>query len=142
MYVLDSDTLTLALQGNVTVARRILATPDATLWIPAVVVEERLRGRLSYLSGLNAARALDRAKLPLAYDLLLETVQELQQFQHLGYTSEMEDLYQSWSPAVKRLGTRDCRIAATAIIHGFTVVTRNLSHFQPIPCVQAEDWSR
>ena len=54
----------------------------------------------------------------------------------------MEDLYQSWSPAVKRLGTRDCRIAATALVHGFTVVTCNLSHSRPIPGIRAEDWSQ
>lgn len=142
MYVLDNDTLTLFFRGHVEVVRRVLATPDPVLWLPAIVVEERLRGRFSYLSGFNAARASDRAKIPLAYDLLLEAVRELQQFQHLPYTAEMEDLYQSWSPAVKRVGTRDCRIAATAVVHGFTVVTRNLSHFQPIPGVRAEDWSR
>ena len=142
MYALDNDTLTLALQGNAKIARRILATPTDALWLPAIVVEERLRGRLSFLSGLNAARASDRSKIPLAYDLLLETVRELQRFQHLPYTAEMENLYQSWPPSVKRLGTQDCRIAATAVVHGFTVVTRNLSHFQSIPGVRAEDWSR
>ena len=43
--------------------------------------------------------------------------------------------------AIKRLGTHDCRIAATAIVSGFTVVTCNTRHFQPIPDVQVEDWS-
>ncbi len=40
-----------------------------------------------------------------------------------------------------RLGTRDCRIAATAIVSGFTVITCNTRHFQPIPSVRVEDWS-
>lgn len=142
MYALDNDTLTLFLQGNGKIVRRILSTPDEDIWLPAIVVEEQLRGRLSALSSLNAARASDRLKVPLAYELLLETVRELQQFQHLPYTAEMEALYQSWPAAVKRLGTHDCRIAATAIVHGFTVITCNLSHFQPIPGVKAEDWSR
>ena len=141
MYVLDSDTLTLSLEGNDKVARRILSTPFGDLWLPAIVVEEQLRGRLSFLSRLNPARALDRSKLPRAYKLLLETVRDLQRFQYLSYTAEMETLYQSWPAAVKRLGTRDCRIAATAIVSGFTVVTCNTRHFQPIPGVSVEDWT-
>ena len=142
MFVLDSDTLTLSFQGNAAIARRILAQPEGSIWLPAITVEEQLRGRLNYLSSLNAVRVADRAKVPLAYDLLLETVRRLQQFPHLAYTAEMEALYQSWPAAVKRVGTRDCRIAATAIVHGFTVITCNLTHFQPMPSVQIDDWSQ
>ncbi len=92
-------------------------------------VEEQLRGRMALLASLNPARVLDRAKVPLAYDLLLKTVRDLRRFEHLPYTAEMEALHQSWPAAVKRVGTRDCRIAATAIALGFTVITCNLSHF-------------
>lgn len=70
MYALDSDTLTLALQGSPNVVRRIFATPPNSLWLPAVVVEERLRGRLAFLSSLNPSRAADSLKIPAAYDLL------------------------------------------------------------------------
>ncbi len=142
MYVLDNDTLSLFFQSNRIVVRRVLSQPDGAVLLPAIAVEEQLRGRLSFLSSLNPARAADQSKVPLAYELLLETVRRLQQFQHLPYTAEMETLYQSWPAAVKRLGTRDCRIGATAIIHGFTVITCNLSHFQPMPAIQMEDWSQ
>jgi len=142
VYALDSDTLTLFFQGNATVVRRVLDTPKADLWIPAMAVEERLRGRLATLSSLNPSRAADSRKLPAAYALLLETMQALHGFQHLAYTPEAEALFQSWPAAVKRIGTRDCRIAATAITHGFTVITCNLAHFQTIPNVNLEDWSQ
>lgn len=142
MFVLDSDTLTLMLQGNPKITRRILAARDGEISLPAIVVEEQLRGRMAYLSSLSPNRASDSLKVPSAYDLLLETVSDLQQFPHLAYTAEMEALYQSWPAAVKCLGTRDCRIGATAIIHGFTVITCNLSHFLPIPDVQMKGWSK
>jgi tRNA(fMet)-specific endonuclease VapC len=142
VYVLDNDTLTLSLQGNRNVVRRILATSADDIWLPAAAVEEQLRGRLAVLSSLNSARVSDRSKIPQAYELLLETVRELQRFRYLSYTADMETLYQSWPATVKRVGTRDCRIAATAIAHEFTVVTCNLSHFQLIPGVTLEDWSR
>ncbi len=142
MYALDTDTLTLHFRGHPQITRRVLATPRNDLWLPAPVVEEQLRGRLSTLAALNAARPTDSRKLPQAYGDLLETLRLLHGFQHLPYTAEAEALFQSWPAAVKRVGTRDCRIAATALVHGFTVVTCNLTHFQTIPGVSLEDWSQ
>jgi len=81
-------------------------------------------------------------KLPQAYDVLLQTQRQLALYQVLPYTAEMEALYQSWPASVKRLGTHDCRIAATAIVLGFTVITYNLSHYRPIPKVDMDDWNR
>ena len=142
VYVFDNDTLTLAFHGNGNITRRVLDTSSTDIWLPAPMVEEQLRGRLSLLSSFNPSRPSDGLKTPLAYDLLLETLRFLQDFQYLPYITDAEALYQSWLAAVKRVGTRDCRIAATAIVHGFTVVTCNTRHFQPIPGVRLEDWSR
>ena len=142
MFVLDSDTTTLFFNGNEKVVQRVLAAPDDAIYLPAIVVEEQLRGRMALLASLNPARMSDRPKVPLAYDLLLKTVRDLRRFEHLPYTAEMEALYQSWPAAVKRMGTRDCRIAATALVLGFTVITCNLSDYQPIPDVRTDDWNR
>ncbi len=141
MYALDSDTYSRFLQGEGKVTARMLMTPRSSLWLPAIVVEEQIRGRLAVLAGLNSSRNVDSLRTPQAYALFLKTLDDLHAFHFLPYTAEMEALYQSWPAAVKRLGTRDCRIAATAIVHGFTIVTCNLSHFQPIPGIIAEDWS-
>jgi len=35
---------------------------------------------------------------------------------------------------------RDALIAATALIHGLTVVTRNVSHFQPMGVAVVNPW--
>ncbi len=140
MFVLDNDTLTLVLHGNAKIIRRIESVPPYDIWLPAIVVEEQFRGRMAFLNSLSPNRKADSLKLPLAYDLLLQTRRHLANYQVLPYTAEMEALYQSWPAAVKRLGTRDCRIAATAIVHGFAVITCNLTHYQPMPDVQMEDW--
>ncbi len=142
MFVLDSDTVTLFFNGSEKVVQRVLATPDDAIYLPAIVVEERLRGRLSAISALNPARVSDQARVPLAYNRLLETVRDLRRFEHLPYTAEMEALYQSWPASVKRVGTRDCRIAATAIVLGFTVITCNLGDYQPIPDVITANWNQ
>jgi predicted nucleic acid-binding protein len=142
MYVFDSDAYTRFQQGDSKITVRSLAAPKGSIWLPAIVVEEQLRGRMSVLAGLNSKIEKDSQRVPAAYALLLKTVFDLNAFPHLAYTAEMEALYQSWPVAVKRLGTRDCRIGATAIVHGFTVITCNLSHFQPMPNVRLEDWSQ
>ncbi len=142
MFVLDNDTASLLFRGrNSVLNKRALAVSPSQLWLPAVVVEEQFRGRLGVLAKLNPARPKESLLIPVAYRDLMLTQEFLRQFQVLPYTQADEDLCQSWSAAVKRVGTRDCRIAAIAINQGFTVVTANLRHFQQIPDVQTVDWS-
>lgn len=42
--------------------------------------------------------------------------------------------------AGKPIGLEDVLIGATARAHGYTVVTRNVRHFAPLPEVRVEDW--
>ena len=142
MFVLDNDTASLLFRGrNSGLNRRALAVPPPQLWLPAVVVEEQFRGRLGVLAKLNPARPKESPLIPIAYRDLVLTQEILRQFQILPYTQADEDLYQRWPAEVKRVGTRDCRIAASAINRGFTVVTANRRHFQQIPSVSFVDWS-
>ena len=142
MFVLDNDTASLLFRGrNGVLNYRALAVPPIQLWLPAVAVEEQFRGRLGVLAKLNPARPKESLLIPIAYRDLVLTQEFLRRFQILPYTQADKDLYQSWSAAVKRVGTRDCRIAASAISRGFTVVTANSRHFQQIPGVQTVDWS-
>jgi len=69
-------------------------------------------------------------------------IHSLSAFQILPYTDEAEQLYQSWPAKQKRVGPNDCRIAASAIIAGFTVITGNGKDFSAIPGIIWQDWSR
>jgi tRNA(fMet)-specific endonuclease VapC len=40
----------------------------------------------------------------------------------------------------QRIGVEDVLIAATALVHGLVVVTRNVRHFARIPGLSVEDW--
>ena len=142
MYLLDNDTASLLFRGrNSALNERVQAVPATDIWLPVIVVEEQHRGRLGVIAKLNPNLPKDSALIPIAYRDLAQTQAFLQQFQIVPYTQAEEDLYQSWPAAVKRIGTRDCRIGAIAVIHAFTVVTANLRHFQQMPGVNSVDWS-
>ena len=93
MYLLDNDTYSQFQQGQEKITARLLSVPRSSLWLPAILVEEQLRGRLAVLAGLNPTRSADALRVPQAYGLLLKTLRDLQDFQHLPYTLEMEALY-------------------------------------------------
>lgn len=109
--------------------------------MPVIVAEEELKGRLKVIAGLNAAIPRDGYKFTEAYYYLTKTIEDLAVFRILPYTEEAESLFRSWSPAQRRPGTRDCRIAAIAITNGFTVVSCNTKHYETIPGIKLEDWS-
>jgi tRNA(fMet)-specific endonuclease VapC len=41
----------------------------------------------------------------------------------------------------QHIGTLDLRIAATALVHDLTLVTRNQKDFSRVPGLRFEDWS-
>ena len=137
MYVLDTDTYSNLLRGYGPIKRRVLNAPVGSVYLCAITSEEVLRGRLDYI---NQLRGRKDPSLPLAYDFLLDVLRDLNRFSILRYDEDADRLYRSWPAHVKRVGTQDCRIAAVAIVNGFTVVTANTAHFSKITD-QYEDWS-
>ncbi len=137
MYVLDTDTYSNFLRGNEPIKRRISQAPVGSVYLCAITPEEMLRGRLDYI---NHLRTRKNAGLPLAYDLLLDLVRELNRIPILRYDADADKIFQAWPASIKRVGSQDCRIAATALANDFIVVTANIAHFSKIS-VNCEDWS-
>ncbi len=137
MYVLDTDTYSKLLQGHGLIKRRVSQVPQSAIYLCAITPEELLRGRLDYI---NQLRSRKDPKLSVAYDYLLDNLRDLNRTSILRYDEDAERLFQSWPASVKRTGTQDCRIAAVAIVNGFTVVTANTAHFSKITD-RYEDWS-
>jgi tRNA(fMet)-specific endonuclease VapC len=54
-------------------------------------------------------------------------------------TLKSDELHLGFPEKVKRIGRGDCQIAAIALRHNATVVTRNLRHFEQVPGVLCED---
>jgi len=137
---LDTGTTTHYFSGSSPAIRtRVVSVPPFTIWLPVIVAEEQLKGRLKVIAGLNAAVPRDGSKFIAAHQFLIKTIEDLAVFRILPYTEEADRLFRGWSAAQRRPGTRDCRIAAIAMTNGFTLVTCNTRHFESIPGIKIEE---
>lgn len=133
-YLLDTDTASLAFEGNERVRRRITQASD--VWLSSIAAEERVRGAINLIQ-----RTRDQSGFPVAQSFLVRLLADLSSYDLHPYNAEALLVFASFSAQVKRVGTQDCRIAASAIAAGWVVVTANTRHFSQIPGVQFEDWS-
>ena len=126
MFILDSDTLRAILRHPTPyLQRRITSTPFADLYISVIVAHEMVKGILAELSKNEQTRHVTRH-----YDFLRNVFSDLNKFQILPYDDEAERIFQTFPPATRRIGLRDCRIAASALSRNFVVITRNLRDFE------------
>ena len=137
MYIFDTDTYSNFLRGNALIRQRVSQVPRGTVYLCAITPEEVLRGRLDYI---NQLRSQQPSQLPVAYDLLLDVVRDLNRASILRYDDDAARIFRDFPASVKRAGSQDCRIAAVAQANGFTVVTSNTAHFAKIG-VPTEDWN-
>ncbi len=136
LFVLDSDILDLYQTGHPTVCGWVHSHPIEELATTVITVEEHLSGWYTLLR-----RAKDAKQLARAYLRLADTVVFLARFRILSFTEAAIERYEQLKRL--KLGTKkmDLRIAAITLVHGGTLVTRNVRDFQGIPALATEDWS-
>ncbi|MBI3652340.1 MAG: type II toxin-antitoxin system VapC family toxin [Acidobacteria bacterium] len=101
-----------------------------------MTASELMRGTLEVVKRNEGA-----GKLVRGYEVLTKLLDNLVRFQILPFDEEAEKIYRAMSPQTKRLGTKDCQLAATALALNFTVITRNTRDFQRTPNVKFADWT-
>jgi tRNA(fMet)-specific endonuclease VapC len=139
VYLLDTNIVSLFLdrrRNNPQLTQRILSEPPEHLFISLLTVEEVMRGALA-----SVQRVRHQPSIITAYQEFGSLLDALHVFQSVPYDREAEQIYQTMTAAQKRVGTQDCRIAATAILLGHTVVTANRMDFQKIGGVPIADWT-
>jgi tRNA(fMet)-specific endonuclease VapC len=141
MYVLDTDHISLLESASSSPeAQRLrfrLASLKPVERITTIITfEEQIRGWMSFLAQARSlpqqVKAYRRLKGVLDRYLKI-TVLEFDE----AAAAEFERLKQSRL----RIGTIDLKIAAIALAHGATVLTRNLKDFTRVPGLRVEDWA-
>jgi tRNA(fMet)-specific endonuclease VapC len=129
MFVLDTNTLVYFFRGEGGVAQRLLSTAPAEIAIPAVVVFELETG---------IQKSTDSKKRRGQLDVLLQatTVLSFGLAEARAAASIRATLEQAGTP----IGPMDTLIAATAVAHRATLVTRNTREFSRVPGLTVVDW--
>ncbi len=146
-FLLDTDHISLQERGHEGVLARMAGMAPEEIAISGSPsrrcfgagwrsVEEMLRGRLALLARRSEAQAR-----VWAYAKLMETVRFADRIRVLPFDMGCEKRMAELRSQGLRVGTQDLRIAATALIHGLTVVTRNRRDFGMVPGLTLEDWS-
>ena len=136
-YLLDTDSVSLAYIGNERILARIRQAPVSDVWLSSIAVEENMRGSLNLIH-----RGRDKAASPAAHEFLKRLMFHLCDYRIHPYNEQAASVYAAFTAKTKLVGSQDCRVAASAIAAGLTVVTVNQKDFSRIPGVQFEDWSR
>ena len=141
MYVLDNDIYTLYFtreSPQPILERRILGTNPSLIWISVVTAEESIRGAFKLIKDYQ-----NTARVTLGYQFLSKTLFALKQYQVLDFDGAAYTEFQKIPIEIRReIKTRDSRIAASALSRGYIVVTRNLQHFEQVPGLLCEDWTK
>jgi tRNA(fMet)-specific endonuclease VapC len=128
LFVLDSDILSLLQSGHSQVSLRAAKCAPGELAISVITVEEQIRGWFTLVR-----RAKKPPQVAFAYKQLADRVSDLSRTRILPYTEFAIGMYELMKKAKLRIDANDLRIAAIAMEHGATVVTRNVRDFKEIP---------
>lgn len=137
MLVLDTDHLS-ELEVSSPAGLRLLARMDKAhddAVITAVTCEEQLRGWLAEIRRYTQPR-----KQIAAYARLIRNVESHARWPILLMDEESVTVFESLEKKLLRVGTNDLKIAAIALAHDATLLTRNSVDFSKVPSLKYENW--
>ena len=131
MLILDSNTISYYFRGDPQVVPRLQALRPADVGVPAIVEYELRYGLLRFPQEAATPRLAALAQL-------------LQPMQRLAFDSECAAQAARIRAELEARGTpigpHDILIAATALRHQSTLVTRNVREFSRVPGLQWINW--
>lgn len=137
-YVLDTDHLSLLQQHHPQIRQRTAAVPPAAIAITIITAEEQLRG---WLDAIRRHTSPGSPKQLWAYQGLRDLLLFFPQVNILPFDQAAAAMFDRLRQQRIRIGSQDLRIAATTLVLGATLVTRNERDFRQVPGLQVEDWS-
>ena len=139
MYLLDTDHITLLDRGGEEgelLRIRLASIPTEEVVTSVVSYEEQMRGWLAYIAQL---RVVDRQVA--AYQRLTQMLEFYCATPLLPFDEHAVEQFHRLVMARLRIGTMDLKIAAIALAHNATLLSRNLVDFGKIPALRVEDWT-
>lgn len=137
LFLLDTDILSLLERGHPLVLQRVNSQPLADIALSAISIQEQMQG---FLASLNRAR--NRQQVALAYDMLVTRLSPVWcRFSVLSFPETAILRFEQLRSQRLNIGLMDLRIAAIALEHNLTVVTRNQRDFGRVPGLATVDWS-
>jgi tRNA(fMet)-specific endonuclease VapC len=120
---------------------KLQVVPPANARITVITPYEQFRTCLGLIhSGKEPDEQVSHFSL---FHRLLDYYATQWQGRILPFDTDAATIFQGFSPALlRRIGSRDAKIAAIALAHGGTLLSANLSHFQQVPGLRVEDWLR
>jgi tRNA(fMet)-specific endonuclease VapC len=136
-FVLDTDIVSLLQHGDEAVAAHLSNHAVDEVATTIITVEEQLSAWYTLLRRAKTARDL----VPV-YRRMTETVRFFSRLPILAFTDAAAEVYGQIRKQKPRTGRMDLRIAAIAVAHNATLVTRNVSDFQDVEGLAVVDWGR
>ena len=140
MYLLDTDHVVILQtrpRGDFErLVDRMNQHPATDFYVPIVAFHEQMLGWNAYIS-----RAKDSAGVVRGYGRMNGLLEYFGDAQVLQFDASAAQQLGQPHLASLRVGTLDLRIAAIALSHDMTVLTRNTVDFERIPNLKIEDWT-
>ena len=139
-YLLDTDHLSI-LQRQTgesyhNLSRRMAKHPLSDFAISIVTFHEQMLGSHAYI---NRARTL-KAKVK-GYEMMTRIVSDFKELPVVSFDAGAATAYSQISPQRIQLAKMDARIAAIALSHQLTLLTRNHRDFGKVAGLTSEDWT-
>ena len=140
MILIDTDHVTLFKYPENERTRRLIARLSALpgtelIGVSIVTVEERMRGWLAAI-----AKERTTTRQVFGYRALGELFEFYHQFEIIPFDEPTARQFDDLRSQRVRLGTRDLKIAATALVRSALLVSANLSDFTKVPGLRVENW--
>jgi tRNA(fMet)-specific endonuclease VapC len=137
VFIFDTDAITHDQNAHPVLRAKVNSIPRAQLFTTSVTVEEQLRERLAYISKYRHIPA----KAAQGHVALIQTIHYFSTWNILTFHEAADIIFRQLRTQRIRIGGQDLRIAAIALLYGFTVVTSNVRDFSQVPGLNVEDWT-
>jgi tRNA(fMet)-specific endonuclease VapC len=140
MFLRDTDQVVIAQQQSApeyeALIQRVRQHDPSDFFVSIVSFHEQVMGWNAYLS-----QARDLAGVVRGYSRLLDVLSNFAEAQVLPFDGAAAEAFDELRRQRVRIGTMDLRIAAIALAHDMTVLSRNLVDFGRVPGLRVEDWT-